>query len=111
MEGMQIDGIKEVNTTDSLRVYKNARVLWPIDVPDDILDAVINEATTLLMNMNIDSQGLAIAEHLKKFMDERYEPFWHVVCGKHFGCYAIHENKRFIYFYLDNVAFMFYKSG
>ena len=111
MEGIQIDTTKEVNTTDSLRYYKNARVLWPLDIPDDVLDATINEANSLLMVMNVDSQGQIIAELLKKFMDEKFEPFWHVVCGKHFGCYAIHENKRFIYFYLDNVAFMCYKSG
>ena len=111
MEGLQIDNSKEVNTTESLRLYKNARVLWPIDVTDDILDATISKANKLLEEFDADSQGLIIAERLKKFMDEKYEAFWHVVCGKHFGCYAIHENKSFIYFYLDNVAFMCYKSG
>lgn len=111
MDALKHDNSKEVNTTESLRMYKNARVLWPLDVPDDILDAAISKANKLLEEYNIDSQGLAIAEKLKKFMDEEYEPFWHVVCGKHFGCFAIHENKRFIYFYLENVAFMCYKSG
>ena len=111
MDNLQPDESKEVNTSDSLRLYKNARVLWPLNVPDDILDATISTASRLLEEFNIDADGLVIAEKLKKHMDEEFEPFWHVVCGKHFGCFAVHENKRFIYFYLRNVAFMCYKSG
>ena len=111
MDGEQANGQKEVNTTDALRDYKNVRVLWPLNCPDDILDATIKEASRLLEEHDIDTEGVQIAEKLKKYMDTNYEQYWHVVCGKHFGCYTIHETMRFIYFYLENIAFMCYKSG
>lgn len=45
-------------------------------------------------------------------MDSKYKPYWHVVCGKNFGCYAIHESRNFIFFKLpEGVSFMLYKAG
>jgi dynein light chain LC8-type len=48
---------------------------------------------------------------LKKHMDQTFGPYWHVVCGKNFGCYAIHNSRCFIFFYIESVAYLFYKSG
>ena len=42
-----------------------------------------------------------MAEHLKKYLDTNFEPAWHVFFFKNFGCHAIHEKKRFIYFKID----------
>ena len=103
--------IKVVNTTDSLKEYKNARVLWPPDCSDDILDKTLSKARRLLDEFDIDSEGVKIAEKLKKYMDENYNQFWHVICGRHFGCYAIHESNHFIYFYVNSIAFLLYKAG
>ena len=61
------------------------------ELPDDILDAVLAKAREILSKYDVDSQGLAIAEELKHYMDENFRPYWHVVCGRHFGCYSIHE--------------------
>lgn len=44
-------------------------------------------------------------------MDRTYEPYWHVICGRNFGCYAIHEKRSFLFFYLGNIAFLMYKGG
>lgn len=106
MEG----NIKEINTTDALKSYKGARVLWPPDCPDDILDHVIILCKWQLSSKDIDQDGVKIAENIKKYMDEHFGLYWHVVCGRHFGSYAIHESNRFMFFYLDNIAFMIYKS-
>ena len=38
-------------------------------------------------------------------------PNWHVVIGKNFGSYAIHETRCFIYFYYNDKACMMYKAG
>jgi dynein light chain LC8-type len=103
---------KEVNTSENLKFYRGARVFWPPDCPDDILDAAIAKARRLLAERpDPDEAGLQIATEFKKYMDSTYEPYWHVVCGRHFGCYAVHTAKRFIYFYIDNMAFLLYKSG
>jgi len=29
---------------------------------------------------------IKIAEYLKKYMDDKFEPYWHVFFGKNFGC-------------------------
>lgn len=52
-----------------------------------------------------------VAENIKKQFDERYGEFWHVVVGRNFGCFATHETRMFIYFYLDDKAFMLFKAG
>lgn len=52
-----------------------------------------------------------MAEKLKREMDLKYKPYWHVVCGKNFGCYAVHENRNFIFFVLDGISFLLYKAG
>lgn len=57
-----------------------------------------------------ESKGLQIAEKLKKHFDEEYGPYWHVTVGKNFGCHAVHEKQRFIYFYIDPFAFLIYKA-
>ena len=102
---------KEVSTADNLKFYKGARVLWPPECSDDMLDVALEQARKLLEENDIDTDGAKIAEQMKKFMDEKYEPYWHIVCGRHFGCYAIHHSRQFIYFYIDNIAFLLYKSG
>jgi len=91
--------------------FQGARVLWPPDCSDDTLTKSIEQARALLRNYDIDSEGLKISEELKKFMDRTYEPYWHVICGRNFGCYAIHEKRSFLFFYLGNIAFLMYKGG
>ena len=46
-------------------------------------------------------------------MDEMYEPYWHVFCGKAFGCHAVHEKSRFAYFSFDHnkIALLVYKAS
>ena len=52
-----------------------------------------------------------MAEHLKKYMDSKFEPHWHIFFGKNFGCHSIHEKRRFIHFYIDKVAYLYYKTS
>ena len=47
-------------------------------------------------------------------MDKKWEPSWHVFIGKSFGCHAVHERNRFVYFTIDNAAkisFLIYKAS
>ncbi len=102
---------KLINTTDCLKRYKNSRILYPPDCPDDILDKVLQKVRQYLSEYDIDTEGIKISEKLKTYMDEHFDKYWHVICGRHFGSYAIHESNRFLYFYIDNIAFLLYKSG
>jgi len=47
-------------------------------------------------------------------MDTNFEPYWHVFLGKNFGCQAIHEQNRFVYFTLSEpfkISFLVYKAS
>ena len=51
-----------------------------------------------------------MAEQIKKYLDKNFEPYWHVFFGKNFGAHSIHEKRRFIYFYIDKTAYLYYKT-
>ncbi|KAF9111894.1 Dynein light chain 1, cytoplasmic [Mortierella sp. AM989] len=52
-----------------------------------------------------------IAAFLKKEFDKKYGATWHCIVGRNFGSYVTHETKHFIYFYLDQIAILLFKSG
>ncbi|KAG0207430.1 Dynein light chain 1, cytoplasmic [Mortierella sp. GBA30] len=52
-----------------------------------------------------------IAAFLKKEFDRKYGATWHCIVGRNFGSYVTHETKHFIYFYLDQIAILLFKSG
>lgn len=56
---------------------------------------------------------MEIASIVKKHMDERWEPHWHVFLGKSFGCHAVHERNRFVYFSFEQskISFLIYKAS
>jgi dynein light chain LC8-type len=108
---MEKEDSKESMTGQQLKPYKGAKVLWPLECSFDILDNVIEKAMELVSEYDIDQDGLLMATKLKQFMEELYKKHWHVVIGRHFGCYSIHDQGCFIYFYIETVAFMIYKAG
>ena len=54
---------------------------------------------------------LKIVEKLKVWMDENFEPNWHVFSGTNFGSLVTHEKRHYIFFYIEKVAFLCYKMG
>jgi dynein light chain LC8-type len=46
-------------------------------------------------------------------MDTNWEPYWHVFLGKSFGCHAVHEKNRFVYFTFEQqkISFLIYKAS
>ena len=93
--------------------FKGARVLWPPDMPDDMLEDAIITAKKALEDKDVEEHGVEIAKEVKKHMDEHWEPYWHVFLGKSFGCHAVHEKNRFVYFTFEpsKVSFLIYKAS
>ena len=52
-----------------------------------------------------------IAAFLKKEMDKTYGTTWHCIVGKNFGSYVTHEMGNFIYFYVDALAILLFKTS
>ena len=67
-------------------------------MPDDILEDAITTAKSVLDSHDFTTDGVEIVKQVKLHMDEKWRPYWHVFCGNSFGCHAIHEKNRFVYF-------------
>ncbi|KER32420.1 hypothetical protein CRM22_005083 [Opisthorchis felineus] len=87
---------------DRKAVIKNA------DMSNDMQDDAVHTAAYALDKFPLEKD---VAAHLKKEFDRKYSPTWHCVVGKHFGSYVTHETQNFIYFYLQDRAFLLFKSG
>mmetsp|Transcript_15923 Transcript_15923/g.31153 ORF Transcript_15923/g.31153 Transcript_15923/m.31153 type:complete len:109 (-) Transcript_15923:119-445(-) len=88
-----------------------ARIRWPPDMPDDMLeDAVKTSGAAFDEFGKLEKEGQNIAEKIKKHFDEKWGPYWHVTVGRNFGCHAVHEKQRFVYFVFDPFAVMIYKA-
>ena len=90
-----------------------ARVKTPVDMPDDMIRDLIQTSTSLLSSCE-DLDGPAgdkSLQDLKRYLDGKWNPNWHVVVGKNFGAFVTHETRCFIYFYFMEKAIMIYKAG
>ena len=78
------------------------------DMPEELQQDAIDCAVQALERFNIEKD---IAAAIKKEFDKKHNPTWHCIVGKNFGSYITHENKRFIYFYIGQLAVLLFKSG
>eukprot|EP00347_Sterkiella_histriomuscorum_P001715 403370961 len=98
---------------NSKKPFKGAKVDWPPDMPDDMLEDAITIAKKTLDEHDFETQGVDIARLVKKHMDDKWEPYWHVFLGKSFGCHSVHERNRFVYFTFEQskISFLIYKAS
>ncbi|XWS36956.1 hypothetical protein CRYUN_Cryun19dG0002000 [Craigia yunnanensis] len=51
-----------------------------------------------------------LAMCLKKEFDALYGPAWHCIVGKSFGSFVTHASGRFLYFSVDKLCFLLFKT-
>jgi len=74
-----------------------AKVKTPVDMPDDMLKDCIQSVTTALSECeNFEKDGHNVVADLKKQLDKRWLPNWHVVIGRNFGSFVTHETRCFL---------------
>ncbi|KAE8652965.1 dynein light chain 1, cytoplasmic [Cucumis sativus] len=56
------------------------------------------------------SDSLSLASHIKKDFDGTYGSGWQCVVGSNFGCFFTHSMGTFIYFSLETLNFLIFKS-
>ncbi|CAH8828087.1 unnamed protein product [Trichobilharzia szidati] len=83
-------------------VVKNA------DMSEDMQQFAVDITAQAMEEHNIEKD---VATFVKKEFDKKYGPTWHCIVGRNFGSYVTHEVNHFIYFYLQNVAVLLFKSG
>lgn len=60
-------------------------------------------------NKRLDSKCLALA--LKKEFDSAYGPAWHCIVGTSFGSYVTHSLGGFLYFSIDKLYILLFKTA
>eukprot|EP00830_Metopus_es_P014107 TRINITY_DN3628_c0_g1_i5.p1 TRINITY_DN3628_c0_g1~~TRINITY_DN3628_c0_g1_i5.p1 ORF type:complete len:156 (+),score=27.96 TRINITY_DN3628_c0_g1_i5:64-531(+) len=73
--------------------------------------APMREDALSIAKIAIDKQGSEkeVSEEIKRFFDKKYSPNWHCVVGKNFCYYVSFQAKRFIFFYVGQIAVLLYK--
>ncbi|KAF8310091.1 putative dynein light chain 1, cytoplasmic [Clavulina sp. PMI_390] len=82
-------------------------VIRNVDMEEQMQADTIDIAVAALQEHPIEKD---IAAKVKRDMDAKFTPTWHVVVGKNFGSFVTYEVKHFIYFYIDKMAFLIWKS-
>ncbi|KAL7063987.1 hypothetical protein AAHC03_04799 [Spirometra sp. Aus1] len=90
------------NRQEGRAIVKNA------DMPEDMQQDAVEVATTAINHNSVEKD---IAAEIKKEFDRRFNPNWHCIVGRSFGCYVTHETKCFIYFLMGQLAILLFKSG
>ncbi|GLU20918.1 hypothetical protein SLE2022_370930 [Rubroshorea leprosula] len=83
------------------------------DMPPAMQERAIRRARDLL-DSNPDTQKRLNPTHLamclKKEFDALYGPAWHCVVGKSFGTFVTHSSGGFVYFSVDKLCFLLFKT-
>eukprot|EP01060_Flectonema_neradi_P032261 TRINITY_DN5098_c6_g1_i1.p1 TRINITY_DN5098_c6_g1~~TRINITY_DN5098_c6_g1_i1.p1 ORF type:complete len:109 (+),score=24.23 TRINITY_DN5098_c6_g1_i1:44-370(+) len=77
------------------------------DMKYEMQQDVIDCAAHALQNFK---EQKSIAQYIKKEFDAKYNSKWHVVVGRDFGSYVTHEVKDFTYFFIDELAFLVWRT-
>ncbi|KAK4596784.1 hypothetical protein RGQ29_014714 [Quercus rubra] len=90
--------------------YPNVRVRAS-DMPLALQNRAFRCARDHLDSMpsKLDSKRLALA--LKKEFDSSYGPAWHCIVGTSFGSYVTHSIGGFLYFSIDKVYILLFKTA
>ncbi|GFP83546.1 dynein light chain cytoplasmic [Phtheirospermum japonicum] len=98
---------KQVNDDDRMKIRVRAS-----DMPLPLQNQAFQTARDILGSMpyaKIDSKRLALS--LKKDFDSTYGPAWHCVVGTSFGSYVTHSVGGFLYFSIDKVFVLLFKTA
>lgn len=75
----------------------------------DIEQDCVSCAAYALKEMKLVEQR-AIAQLIKRELDRKYGFVWHVVVGRSFGSYVAHDEQNFCYFFIDDCAFLIWRT-
>ena len=83
-------------------------VIKSADMTDDMQQDAIE---TVVQAIQTETVHKDIAAYTKKEFDKKYGPTWHCIVGKNYGSYVTHESQHFMYFFLDELAILLFKSA
>ncbi|KAJ8752877.1 hypothetical protein K2173_008612 [Erythroxylum novogranatense] len=86
-------------------------LLRTADMPGPMQERALR-CTRSLLDANLEKRPnpTRIAMSLKKEFDGVYGPAWHCIVGKSFGSFVTHSSGGFMYFSVDNLCFLIFKT-
>ena len=79
-----------------------------IDMEDEMKEDAVHKAIEAVKEFTTERD---IAQHVKVFFDQKYQPAWHCIVGKAFGSFVTHETKCFIFFTINDYTILLWKNG
>ncbi|KAL6975398.1 hypothetical protein U1Q18_024194 [Sarracenia purpurea var. burkii] len=82
------------------------------DMPASMQERALRYTRSLVDSVpnNHRPNPTVLARSLKKEFDSWYGPAWHCVVGKSFGSFVTHSPGGFVYFSLDSLCFLLFKT-
>ncbi|XVF54959.1 hypothetical protein PTKIN_Ptkin05aG0222700 [Pterospermum kingtungense] len=96
----------------AIAVNLNVR-LRSADMPPPMQERAIRRARALVdanPDKNKRPNPTQLAMCLKKEFDALYGPAWHCIVGKSFGSFVTHASGGFLYFSVDKLCFLLFKT-
>lgn len=71
----------------------------------------MNVIAEQVLSLTKDTQiGPEFCKFIREKLDSLYGPAWHVIVGKNFGCYAVHDKNKFAHFTYKGYTYLIYKT-
>eukprot|EP00995_Heteronema_vittatum_P004933 NODE_1772_length_893_cov_214.978673_g1238_i0.p2 GENE.NODE_1772_length_893_cov_214.978673_g1238_i0~~NODE_1772_length_893_cov_214.978673_g1238_i0.p2 ORF type:complete len:90 (-),score=4.15 NODE_1772_length_893_cov_214.978673_g1238_i0:119-388(-) len=79
-----------------------------VDMSEDMTQDAVDCAAEAIKKFTVQKD---MAQFIKKEFDQKYNPKWHVIVGRHFGSYVAYETHAFVYFFIGELAFLIFKAN
>lgn len=92
---------------ESNKKYDRVVKIHQADIPEAMQEKVILRVNQAMDKYQIEKD---ISTAVKKKCDEEFGGTWHVVCGRNFGCSITHDTKFVLFFQIELLHVMLFKS-
>jgi dynein light chain LC8-type len=92
---------------EETKKYDRVVKIHKSDIPENLQEKAILRVNQALDKFQIEKD---ISTFVKKKCDEEFGGTWHVVCGRTFGCTITHDTKYVLFFQLDLMQVLIFKS-
>lgn len=79
-----------------------------IDMEEEMKEDAIHKTIEVVKEFTTERD---IAQRIKEYFDQTYQPAWHCIVGKAFGSFVTHETKSFIFFTVNEYTILLWKNG
>jgi len=92
---------------EETKKYTRTIKIHKADIPENMQEKAILRVNQAMDKFQVEKD---IATSAKKKFDEEFGGTWHVVCGRNFGCSITHDTKFVLFFQIDLLHVMLFKS-